>query len=71
VSRSGGGFFSDRPETVSEGEHQATEPAVLPAQIEQLPDCAGYLKFASQPGWMRVAFPVYETEKIAAPFVPI
>jgi len=26
--------------------------------------------FVSQAGWMRVAFPVYETEKIAAPFVP-
>jgi len=45
--------------------------AVLSAKIEQLPDRTGFLKFASQPGWMRVAFPVYETEKAAAPFVPV
>jgi hypothetical protein len=42
----------------------------MAAEIEQLADRTGFLKFASQPGWMRVAFPVYETDKIAAPFVP-
>jgi type IV secretory pathway TraG/TraD family ATPase VirD4 len=31
-----------------------TEHAVLPAEIEQLPDLAGFLKFASSPSWMRV-----------------
>jgi hypothetical protein len=27
------------------------------------------LKFASQPAWMRVSFPVYEIPKVAQPFV--
>jgi hypothetical protein len=31
-----------------------TESAVLPSEIEQLPDLQGYLKFASQPEWRRV-----------------
>jgi hypothetical protein len=30
------------------------EPAVLPSQVEQLPDLAGYLKYASDPEWQRV-----------------
>jgi type IV secretory pathway TraG/TraD family ATPase VirD4 len=33
----------------------ALEPAVLPAQIEQLPDLTGYLKRASDPVWRRVS----------------
>ena len=71
VSRSGGGIFSQGNETLSEGEHQAMEPAVLPAQIEQLPDCAGYLKLASQPAWMQVQFPHYEIPRVAEAFVPV
>ena len=34
--------------------HHATEPAVLPAEIEQLPDLSGYLKLASRPEWVNV-----------------
>jgi hypothetical protein len=34
-----------------------TEPAVLPAEIEQLPDLASYAKLASTPLWYRVHFP--------------
>jgi hypothetical protein len=30
------------------------ESAVLPSEIEQLPDLQGYLKFASTPEWRRV-----------------
>jgi hypothetical protein len=30
-----------------------TEPAVLPAEIEQLPDLTGYVRFASNPLWYR------------------
>jgi len=37
----------------TESEHVAVEPAVLPAEIEQLPDLAGYLKWASSPVWRR------------------
>ncbi len=40
--------------SVSRSEHFNVEPAVLPSQIEQLPDLAGYLKQASDPHWQRV-----------------
>ncbi len=40
--------------SVSRSEHFNVEPAVLPSQIEQLPDLAGYLKHASDPTWHRV-----------------
>ena len=42
----------------------------MATEIEQLADRTGFLKFASPPGWMRVGFPVYKIEKVAAPFVP-
>jgi type IV secretory pathway TraG/TraD family ATPase VirD4 len=32
----------------------AVEAAILPSQIEQLPDLSGYLKVASRPEWLRV-----------------
>jgi hypothetical protein len=54
---------------VGESEHHATEAAVMAAEIEQLPDRAGFLKFASQPAWTRVSFPIYELPKVAEPFV--
>jgi len=37
-------------------EQHATETAVMPSEIEQLPDLCGYLKRASSASWMRVAF---------------
>jgi type IV secretory pathway TraG/TraD family ATPase VirD4 len=40
--------------SVSHGEQVSVEPAVLPSQVEQLPDLAGYLKYASDPEWQRV-----------------
>ena len=40
--------------SVSRSEHYAVEPAVLPSQIEQLPDLAGYMKQASNPEWRQV-----------------
>ena len=36
-------------------EYHVTEAAVLPSEIEQLPDLRGYLKIASQPSWLFVA----------------
>jgi type IV secretory pathway TraG/TraD family ATPase VirD4 len=33
---------------------QVTEAAVLPSEVEQLPDLSGYLKLASAPRWQRV-----------------
>jgi type IV secretory pathway TraG/TraD family ATPase VirD4 len=40
--------------SVTRSEHFSVEPAVLPSQVEQLPDLTGYLKYASEPGWQRV-----------------
>ena len=40
--------------SVSHSEQFSVEAAVLPSQIEQLPDLAGYLKHASDPHWHRV-----------------
>ena len=37
-------------------EHCVTEPAVMPSQLEQLPDLCGYLKSASSRSWQKVAF---------------
>ncbi len=71
VSRSSGMRFGSDRDTEGHSEQTATELAVMTAQIEQLPDRTGFLKFTSQPGWMRVAFPVYEIPKVAEPFVPI
>jgi hypothetical protein len=37
-------------------DHFTIEPALLPSQIEQLPDLTGFLKLASAPHWRRVSF---------------
>ena len=37
-------------------EQHATEPAVMPSELEQLPDLCGYLKRASSASWLKVAF---------------
>jgi len=39
---------------ISHNEHFNVEPAILPSQIEQLPDLTGYMKHASDPQWLRV-----------------
>jgi type IV secretory pathway TraG/TraD family ATPase VirD4 len=49
-------------------EHFSIEPAVLDSEIEQLPDLAGYLKFASQAQWRRVRLaPDYTPEQRQVP----
>jgi len=40
--------------SVTHGEHRSLEAAVLPSQVEQLADLAGYLKYASDPQWRQV-----------------
>jgi Type IV secretion-system coupling protein DNA-binding domain len=40
--------------SVTHSEHRSVEAAVLPSQVEQLPDLAGYLKYASDPKWLQV-----------------
>jgi type IV secretory pathway TraG/TraD family ATPase VirD4 len=53
----GSGFLSrNNRRSRSIGEQHVTEPAVLPSQIEQLPDFCGYLKVASSGEWTRVRF---------------
>ena len=47
-----GGRESRRSINVSE--QTATETAVMPSELEQLPDLAGYLKLVSSPAWLRV-----------------
>jgi type IV secretory pathway TraG/TraD family ATPase VirD4 len=40
--------------STSVSEQRVTEMAVLPSELEQLPDLTGYLKAASSPVWLRV-----------------
>lgn len=54
LSRSQGAAFERGPATRSVSLQHTTESAVLAAEIEQLPDLEGYLKFASTPEWRRV-----------------
>jgi hypothetical protein len=37
-------------------DNHVVEPAIMPSQLEQLPDLSGYLKLASSPAWRRVEF---------------
>ena len=70
VSRSNaGGFMGTSHNTQGTSEHHATESAVMAAEIEQLPDRSGFMKFASQPAWIRVSFPYFDVPKVAEPFV--
>jgi type IV secretory pathway TraG/TraD family ATPase VirD4 len=39
-------------DTISE--HHVTEHAVMPSEMEQLPDLAGFLKLSSSPSWRRI-----------------
>jgi Type IV secretion-system coupling protein DNA-binding domain len=41
--------------STSVSEQHVTEAAVLPAELEQLPDLTGYLKTACSPAWLRVS----------------
>jgi type IV secretory pathway TraG/TraD family ATPase VirD4 len=50
TTNDGGGFFSRSHASTSKSIQHVTEAAVLPSEIEQLPDLHGFLKFASQPG---------------------
>jgi type IV secretory pathway TraG/TraD family ATPase VirD4 len=45
-------------DTKTRSEQHVIESAVLPSEIEELPDLQGFLKFASQPEWRRVRLSV-------------
>jgi type IV secretory pathway TraG/TraD family ATPase VirD4 len=47
-------FSEGARRSVQVNEQRVTEPALLAAQVEQLPDLAGYLKTASSPVWYPV-----------------
>jgi hypothetical protein len=51
------GWFAGRGarRSTSVTRQQIIEAAVLPAEIEQLPDFSGYLKTAASPVWLRVS----------------
>jgi type IV secretory pathway TraG/TraD family ATPase VirD4 len=51
-------------------EQHTTESAVLASEIEQLPDLQGYLKFASDPNWKRVALSYQGSDTPKAPTTP-
>lgn len=55
VSRDGVSFIAPRRKSTTTSLHHSTEPAVLPSEIEQLPDLWGYLKLASRPEWVKVS----------------
>src|SRR6266702_6809684 len=46
--------YGESADSISQNEHFNVEAAVLPSEIEQLPDLAGYLKIASDPRWHQV-----------------
>lgn len=53
--------------SVTSTEQLRTEPAVMAAQIERLPDLAGYLKLASLPDWRAVTLTPASTGERPAP----
>jgi hypothetical protein len=46
--------YDERIGSITDSEHINVEPALLPSQIEQLPDLTAYLKYASNPVWQLV-----------------
>jgi type IV secretory pathway TraG/TraD family ATPase VirD4 len=59
--------------STSHGQHYSVEAAVLPSQIEQLPDLVGYLKRASEPEWRQVRLqvaPLREPDRSREPAGP-
>jgi type IV secretory pathway TraG/TraD family ATPase VirD4 len=55
-ARDGTSLLGRRRRSMTESDQVIIEPAVLPAEIEQLPDLAGYAKTASLSTWHRVQF---------------
>jgi type IV secretory pathway TraG/TraD family ATPase VirD4 len=54
--RDGGWSSRGARRSKNTSDQHVTEAAVLPSEIEQLPDFTGYLKTASSPAWLKVAF---------------
>ena len=56
-ARDGTSVLACRRCSTTEGDQVIIEPAVMPPQMEQLPDLAGYAKTASGAACHRVSFP--------------
>jgi len=56
-SRDRGGLFGarDARRSTNVSDQTVTEAAVLPSEIEQLPDLQGYFKRTSSPAWVKVS----------------
>ncbi len=54
--RDGGWSSRGSRRSKNTSEQHVTETAVMASEIEQLPDFTGYLKSASSPAWLKVAF---------------
>jgi type IV secretory pathway TraG/TraD family ATPase VirD4 len=52
--REGAALFKGSRRSTNVSEQHVTEAAVMPSELEQLPDLAGYLKTASARAWRRV-----------------
>jgi type IV secretory pathway TraG/TraD family ATPase VirD4 len=52
--REGKAFFKGSRRSTNVSEQHVIEAAVMPSELEQLPDLSGYLKTASSRGWRRV-----------------
>lgn len=52
--------------SVSHNRHFSVESAVLPSQVEQLPDLTGYLKYASAPEWQKVRLEARKAWSVSA-----
>jgi hypothetical protein len=61
--------------SVTRSEHFSIEPAVMDSEIEQLPDLAGFLKFASQDSWRYVVLKprgrIEPTAGLTPAFIPV
>jgi type IV secretory pathway TraG/TraD family ATPase VirD4 len=62
--------FTEMLGSVTRSEHINIEPAVMDSQIEQLPDLAGYLKFASREHWLKVALRPPSASALREPVTP-
>lgn len=60
-------LFSKAEQTHTVTEQYVTEGAVVPSEIEQLPDLTGYLKLASRPEWPQ-AYLGYWSQTHKAPY---
>ncbi len=54
ISRDGMSPIASGRKSISTSQQRTTEPAVLAAEIEQLPDLFGYVKIPSRAGWLKV-----------------